>query len=126
MNQLTTINNQPTMSSLEISELTGKPHKDVLETIRKTFKEEGINPAEFSAVYKAGNGQEQPCFNLPRRECDLVVSGYHEAYRVTIIKRWQEIKLSKANLPTIYFNELRKKALFHVDTFLIDLAYLLG
>ena len=74
MNRLKLIQSKQTMSSLEIAKLTGKLHKDVLETIRKTLEEADIKPAEFSAGYKAGNGQEQPCFNLPFRECDLVIA----------------------------------------------------
>lgn len=81
-----------TMSSLEIAKLTGKQHKDVLETIRKTLEEAEISTADFSAVYKASNGKNEPCFNLPRRECDLVISGYSVKYRLAIIDRWQELE----------------------------------
>ena len=66
--------------------------------------EVGIDQAKFGAVYLAGNGEERPCFNLPRMECDLVVSGYSAKYRLAIIKRWQESKASKnrANIVTLY------------------------
>lgn len=101
----------PTMSSLEIAKLTGKQHKDVLETIKKTLKEAEIEPAEFSAAYKAGNGQMQPCFNLPRRECDLIIAGYSVKYRLAIIDRWQELENQQAQkLPQTYSAALRQLA----------------
>ena len=62
-----------------------------------------IDQSKFGAVYIAGNGEERIFFNVPRMECDLVVSGYSAKYRLAIIKRWQEPKASKnrANLATL-------------------------
>lgn len=80
------------MSSLEIAELTGKDHKHVLNTIRKTLDEVGINSAEFSAQYRDASGRSLPCFNLPRRECDLIIAGYSAKYRLAVIDRWQELE----------------------------------
>ncbi len=88
---------------LEIAELTGKTHRNVLRDIKRILEEAEINLLRFEQVYLAGNGQEQPCFNLPRLECDLVVSGYSAKYRMAIIKRWHEPKASKnrANLKAL-------------------------
>ena len=82
--------------------MTGKTHRNVLRDIKRILEEAEINLLRFEQVYLAGNGQEQPCFNLPRLECDLVVSGYSAKYRLAIIKRWQESKASKnrANIVT--------------------------
>lgn len=55
------------MSSLEIAELTGKQHKDVLYDIRNMLKELGILAADFSAT-RISRGKEYECFNLPKRE----------------------------------------------------------
>lgn len=85
-----------TMSSREIAELTGKQHKDVLENIRKVLDEAGISWAEFSAQYKDTTGRMLPCFNLPKRECDLVIAGYSVKYRLAIIDRWQELENKQA------------------------------
>ena len=59
MNELSTITKN-TMSSLEIAELTNKPHNDVLKDIRRIFAEVEIDQGLFSQVYRAGNGQMQP------------------------------------------------------------------
>ena len=100
------LNSVVTMSSLEIAKLTGKEHRNVLEDIRKVLKEVEIEPAEFSAGYKAGNGQVQPCFNLPRRECDLIIAGYSAKYRLAIIDRWRELENQQPKLPTTYIEAL--------------------
>ena len=91
------LNSISTMSSLEIAKLTDKEHKNVLADIRTILGEAGIRTAEFSAVYINQQGKEQPCFNLPRRECDLVISGYSVKYRLAIIDRWQELENQTPN-----------------------------
>lgn len=85
-----------TMSSREIAELTGTQHKHVLENIRKVLEECGIQSAEFSADYKDEKGRTYPCFNLPRRECDLIIAGYSAKYRLAIIDRWHELERNQA------------------------------
>ncbi|WP_197488496.1 Rha family transcriptional regulator [Methylomonas koyamae] len=64
------------MSSREIAQLTGKRHDNVMADIRRILDEVGISAPKFSGVYKNQQGRDTPCFNLPRRECDLVISGY--------------------------------------------------
>jgi phage antirepressor YoqD-like protein len=83
---------QKTMSSLEIAELTGTEHRHVLEKIRKILAECNIDCAVFSAQYKDSSGRMLPCFNLPRRECDLIIAGYSAKYRLAIIDRWRELE----------------------------------
>jgi len=36
-----------------------------------------LNTADFSAVYKADNGQEYECFNLDKENTLILVSGYN-------------------------------------------------
>lgn len=90
MSTLTTMNQ--TMSSGEIAKLTGKEHKNVLADIRKLLIELGIDSAEFSAQYKDSSGKENLLFNLPKRECLILVSGYSIKMRAAIIDRWQELE----------------------------------
>jgi hypothetical protein len=65
-----------TMSSLEIAELTNKNHADVLRDIRNVLTEVGIDESKFAGIYIDKANREKPCFNLPRRECDLIIAGY--------------------------------------------------
>jgi len=88
-----------TMSSLEIAELTGKRHDNVLADIRKILAEVEIDSTVFSGVYKDQQLIDRRCFNLPRRECDLVIAGYSAKYRLIIIDRWLELEaLAKSKI----------------------------
>lgn len=80
------------MSSREIAELTGKDHKHVLTDVRNLLVELNIDSAEFSAQYKDSTGRALPCFNLPKRETLILISGYNILMRARIIDRWQELE----------------------------------
>lgn len=86
------IANNATMSSIEIAQLCEKQHKHVLADIRNMLAELGLVTADFSAVYKAENNQQYDCFNLPRRECDILIAGYSIKYRAAIVDRWRELE----------------------------------
>jgi phage regulator Rha-like protein len=92
MNNELSVQTEQTMSSLEIAKLTEKEHFNVMRDIRKILEEVQIDAIIFEGVYKGGNGEERPCFNLPRRECDLIIAGYSAKYRLAIIDRWHELE----------------------------------
>lgn len=81
-----------TMSSVEIAELTGKLHKNVLRDITKMFEELEIGALNFEHSYKSKQGKELACFKLPKRECLILVSGYNLKMRAAIIDRWQSLE----------------------------------
>ena len=92
----------PTMTSLEIAELTGKRHGNVIRDIEATIKQlksevEG-NPdvgylvnQGFTRVIDSYT-KNTKCYNLSKIACDLVISGYSVKYRLAIIVRWQELE----------------------------------
>jgi phage regulator Rha-like protein len=84
------------MSSREIAELTGKRHDHVMTDIRNLLNELNLIIPVFSGVYKAENNQEYACFNLPKRETLILVSGYSVTLRSKIIDRWQELEAQQA------------------------------
>ena len=94
--QIQSIGAVRTMTSREIAELTGKQHKDVLHDIRKMLDDLGLTSADFSADLPDAYGRLQPAFQLPKRECLILVSGYSVAMRARIIDRWQELEQSAA------------------------------
>ena len=95
MNELA-IFDKERMSSMEIAQRTGKDHRNVLADIRKMLTELEIPTAEFSAVYKADNNQTYECFNLPKHECMVLVTGYSVTLRAKVLERWQELEDAEA------------------------------
>lgn len=100
--------NIQTMSSREIAQLCSKEHRNVMADIRKMLESLDLTTAEFSAVYKADNGQEYECFNLPKRETLILVSGYDVVTRAKIIDRWQELENQQQQKEQRYFNPIEK------------------
>ena len=92
--------NKLTMSSLEIAELTGKRHDHVMADIRKMLGDLELQYPDFSGHYKDGRGRTQDCFNLPKRESLILVSGYSAVLRARIIDRWQELENQQVNKAT--------------------------
>ena len=74
--------NVSTMSSLEIAELTGKQHKNVLVDIRKMLDDLGIDSAQFGSQYKDSTGRSLVMFNLPKDLVDLLLTKYKGLGRV--------------------------------------------
>ena len=95
MNELLTFNNELTMSSREIASLCGKRHDNVMADIRKMLDELDIYAPDFSGTFITEQGNQYECFNLPKRECLILVSGYNVKIRTKIIDRWQELEQGK-------------------------------
>ncbi len=87
-----------TMSSREIAELTGKRHDHVMRDIEEVLSQAEIDFPKFGDVVRNKQNQSVKVYNLPKRECDLVVSGYSVKYRLKIIDRWHELEL---NIPQL-------------------------
>lgn len=76
MNIVTT-NTQPlTMSSIEIAEVTGKQHRNVLSDIRKMLDELDLCAAEFSAPQNYGNNNTREVFNLDKNLVMTLMAKY--------------------------------------------------
>lgn len=84
-------NEVKTMSSLEIAELTGKRHDNVMADIKKMLSDLGKAAPDFAgtAFYEVNNAKrERKIYNLPKNETLCLVSGYSPQMRMAIIKRW--------------------------------------
>jgi len=101
-----------TMSSLEIAKLTGKAHKNVLRDIRDTLEATNVDALKFELRHTEGlNKGRIKEYILPKRECDLIVSGYEPKYRLAIIDRWQELEITPKVQTEYIESELEIKAL---------------
>lgn len=105
MNNLTTIE---TMTSLQIAEITGKPHNDVLKAIRKM--EDAwvkINGGNFSLVeYTDNKGEKRPCYSLTKTECLYIATKFNDEARAKLVIRWEELESEKMSKEkTINFDD---------------------
>jgi hypothetical protein len=105
-NQMATLDNVQTMSSKEISVLTGKRHDNVLRDTRNMLQELDL-PINSKMSYKEYQILEDDKGRIAEillnKELTLtLVSGYNVKMRHAIIKRWQELETqqpkSKYNL----------------------------
>ena len=104
-----------TMTSLEIAEVTGKRHSDVLEAIRNMEAAwEKVAQRKFPlGSYKDANNQDRPCYILSKTECLYVATKFNDEARAKLILRWEELEtkeVSVAKVPTTFAEALRLAA----------------
>ena len=90
-------NNVQTMTSLEIAELTGKQHKNVMQAIRNMeFAWEKIAGLKFQlGSYQDANGQLRPCYILTKTECLYIATKFNDEARAKLVLRWQQLELAE-------------------------------
>ena len=88
-------NNQQMMTSLEIAELTGKQHKDVMKAIRNMEPAwVKVNGRKFALVeYKDAKGEFRPCYQLTKTECLYIATKFNDEARAKLVIRWDETGL---------------------------------
>ena len=80
------------MTSLEIAEVTGKNHKDVLRDIRNLISQ-GASGRNFAlGDYKDKNNQSRPMYRLTAKGCLILASGYDVVLREKIIDKLEEYR----------------------------------
>lgn len=84
------------MSTLEIAELTGKRHDNVLYDTRCMLLQLGLASTEFSGHIEVpgpnGGMRRSPLFNLPKDLTLTLVTGYSAPLRHKIVVRWMELE----------------------------------
>ena len=109
-------NTEPTMSSKEIAELTGKRHPNVIRDIREMRGQLGddsnlihLEEVEDSRGYTAE-------FLLNRYLTEVLITGYDTRRRAAVIKRWYDLESGVASpahsqdIPATYSQALRLAA----------------
>ena len=86
------------MTSLEIAELTGKNHYDLMRAIRKMEpaweKTCGCKFALTSRTIVQPNGgtREVPCYQLTKTECLYIATKFNDEARAKLVLRWEELE----------------------------------
>ena len=104
-----------TMTSLEIAEITGRNHKDVMRSIREM--EDAwvkVNGRKFALVeYKDAKGEMRPCYSLSKTECLYIATKFNDEARAKLILRWEELETKEVSLikvPKTFAEALRLAA----------------
>ena len=93
---------EQTMTSLEIAELTGKQHKNIMQAIRNMEpaweKVQGLKFQLSSRTYDLPNGgtKEVPCYVLTKTECLYIATKFNDEARAKLVLRWQELERANA------------------------------
>ncbi len=90
--QTLSVMNAQSMTSLEIAQVTGKMHKDVMKAIRNMepawLK---VNGRNFALVdYKDSKGELRPCYSFTKTECLYVATKFNDEARAKLVIRWQQ------------------------------------
>ena len=86
------------MTSLEIAEITGKRHSDIMRAIRNMEDAwENVCGCKFaltSQIIDMPNGgtRNEPCFSLSKRECLYIATKFNDEARAKLIIRWEELE----------------------------------
>lgn len=85
------------MSSLEIAEITGKAHSDVLKSIRRMEPAwVKVNGGNFSLVdYIDEKGEKRPCYKLTKTECLYVATKFNDEARAKLVIRWENLEYGR-------------------------------
>lgn len=102
-----------TISSVQIAEITGKQHSNVMRDIRNIV-EQLQNEGEFRfelAEYADTQGKKRPMYLLTKKDSLLLASGYDVVLRAKIINRWEELETKQRQtevaLPQTYLEALK-------------------
>jgi phage regulator Rha-like protein len=82
------------MTSLDIAEISGKPHNDVLKAIRKmepAWVE--VTGGNFSlSEYLDPTGRKLPCYLLTKTETLYIATKFKDDMRAKLVLRWEELE----------------------------------
>ena len=80
------------MTSLEIAEVTGKQHQHIMRDIRAILSQ-GVDASNFGLTsYTDKSNRQSPCYELTKKGCLILASGYDALLREKIINRWEELE----------------------------------
>lgn len=102
---MTELIKKESMTSLEIAEVTGKAHKDVMKAIRNMEPAwEKVSQRKFAlSSYKQeqpnGGYKDVPCYILNKTECLYIATKFNDEARAKLILRWED--LEKMNAPKV-------------------------
>ena len=92
------------MTSLDIAELCGKPHNDILKAIRKMEPAwEKVQAGKFSLLQKCydlpnGGKKMMPFYSLTKTETLYIATKFKDEMRAKLVLRWEELERERLEL----------------------------
>jgi phage regulator Rha-like protein len=95
--QMTLVHETDKMTSLQIADITGKMHKDVLESIRKMEKAwVKVTGRNFPlSEYTDATGRKLPMYELSKQECLYIATKFNDESRAKLVIRWEKLETEK-------------------------------
>jgi phage regulator Rha-like protein len=92
MNELSLRNQR--MTSLEIAEVTGKQHKNVMQSIRNMEESWAkVTGLKFQlSEYSDVTGRTLPCYLLNKTECLYIATKFNDEARAKLVLRWEQLE----------------------------------
>lgn len=105
MKDLMNITRTDGITSIEIAEITGKRHDNVVRDIRNILSK-GVSVLNFEETYYKqqmpnGGVKEIPCFLLTPKGCLILASGYDALLREKIVNRLEELEIQSRENETV-------------------------
>lgn len=94
--------NEQTMTSLQVAEVTGRLHSNVMRDIRNLLDQlEDRQQFSFELSFTIrelpnGGSKKEPHYILTKKDCLLLASGYDANLRAKIINRWELLETERA------------------------------
>lgn len=83
------------MTSLQIAEITGKEHRNITRDIDALI-EQGLDVLNFEQTYYFDkSNRRQRMYQLTKKGCLILASGYDALLREKIIDRWEQLEIEK-------------------------------
>ena len=102
MTNLMKIEQNLTMSTREIAELTNKEHSNVMRDVRNMLEalsmDSELKACAKSSTYTGKDGRSYNQYELDKDTCLTLLLGYDAVARMKVVKRWQELE-AKAQKP---------------------------
>ncbi|GLC89379.1 phage regulatory protein/antirepressor Ant [Lysinibacillus piscis] len=96
------------MTSLDIAEIVGKEHKNVMRDIRSEIEDLGVEISQLIfelSTYTSDRGKKYPCYKFGKDGAMQLALKYDAVTRYKVIKRIEELEnnqQSQFNVPTTY------------------------
>lgn len=111
MNEI--ITNEERMTSVQIAEIVGKAHKNVMQAIRNMEpaweKVQGLKFQLLQEEVETNNGghKMRPYYSLTKEECLYIATKFNDEARAKLIKRWKELEMKQSyTLPQTFAQAL--------------------